>query len=366
MRPYNLLKYALFATGITTQIGCGSDSSFSVLPDSESFVQSVSTTDIRIDILFVVDNSGSMDTSQNNLADNFPTFINGFASRNLDFQLAVVGTDAWVALPSMTSIYNSYAYLQARPQAQWAKFRDGGSILSGIFVITPTTPNLNNVFLNNVKLGVNGVGDERMLQSMKVALDSGLNSGFVRNNSFLSVVVLTDEDDFSHDGTAYLNGQYANPALHTIPSYVTWLDNLTNSTPTRQNYNVHSIAIQDAACLSALGAGRRIATRVNALADATGGIRASLCADFADELEVIADNILQLSTQFYLDRIPQENTIVVKVDNVTIPNAANNPGPSDGGWTYNSVSNSIIFSGDFIPPQGAHINVTFDPVSLGG
>lgn len=339
-------------------VGCGKDSAtFSVLPDSDVFFQNTQSINSKVDILWVIDNSGSMQTSQNNLSANFPTFIDDFSSRNLDFHIGVIGSDAFVALPQMSNYYNGAQYLQERPQAQWAKFRDGGSTHSGIYVLNALTPNLNSTFVVNATLGINGLGDERPLQSFKVALSSSLNSGFLRLGSYLAVILLTDEDDFSHDGNTYLENQYANPALHTIQSYVSFLDGLTGSTATQKNYAVHSIAIQDAACRDSLGAGRKIGQRVNALATATGGVLASLCADFATQLEIIAGDIIELSTQFFLSRIPVPETIVVRVNGQVLPSQ---------GWVYNASANSIVFQGSYVPTQGSQINVSFDPVGLGG
>ena len=51
----------------------------------------------KVDILWVVDNSGSMEDSQENLARNFNSFINRFVDENtdqlVDFQMAIITTD---------------------------------------------------------------------------------------------------------------------------------------------------------------------------------------------------------------------------------------------------------------------------------
>lgn len=356
-------------------VGCGdSASSFSILPTGQGFQQNGTAQNSKIDILWVIDNSGSMDTSQQNLSQNFPSFISGFSSRGLDFHMGVVATDTFIALPSMTSIYNglpSNNYLKSQPQANWAGLRDGGYISgslthSGFFILDSLTPNINSVFVTNAMQGISGLGDERPLQSMRVALESPLNAGLVRPNSYLAVISLTDEDDFSHDGTAYLENQYSNPALHTIDSYVATLESVTQTTLSQHRFAFHSIAIQDTTCRNQLGSGRKIGVRVNAMADATAGTKLSLCGDFATQLSLLANNIIELAHQFYLSTVPIESTISVSVNGVAVPNALTNPGPTTGGWIYNSSANSIIFQGDHIPPAGASIFVAFDPASLGG
>jgi len=343
-------------------------SSFSVLPEEDTFMQSSGTFNGKMDILFMIDQSGSMLSSQTNLGSNFPVFIDGFTGRGFDFRIAVATTDSFLALPTMSSIYTYYqanfpsyfvSLYEGLPASEKARFRDGvGSTHTGVFLITPSTPNLNNVFVTNILQGTDGFGDERPLQSLKTSLQSPLNPGFLRPDSFLAVIIVTDEDDFSHNGTNYLNGQYTNPALHTVQSYVDFLDTFTSSVPESRRYSVSSIAIDTAACRSSLGGGeRRVGQRVNELADLTGGVKASLCGDFATELELISDNILSLSTQFYLSRIPIPETIRIWINGVEVP-------PS--GFTYNSASNSIIFQPAYIPAEGSTIQVYFDPVSLGG
>ncbi|MBX7231585.1 MAG: hypothetical protein K1X29_05820 [Bdellovibrionales bacterium] len=369
MKRKTLINLAcLTLTGIVIlNNGCSGDSTdFSVLPTSDTFYQNTSASNSKIDILWVVDNSGSMATSQQNLADNFPVFIDGFKNRNLDFQIAVTGTDAFIALPSMVSIYNSQNFYKSKSQDLWARFRDGNEIAhTGIFVINPLTLNLSSVFVTNAKLGTKGYYDERPFQSMKTALESPYNTGFVRNNSYLAVIIVTDEDDFSHDGTTFLDGNYTSTALHTTDSYISYLDTLTGSTADRKRYSVNAISIQDSTCLSQLKTSdQKKATRVKDLVLKAQGKNLSLCDDFATELELIADNILEQANQFYLNRIPNPSTISVIVNGQSIPKTAENPN-HDGGWYYDSSSNSIVFQGVYIPSAGATIQVNFDPQSLG-
>src|SRR5690606_29204673 len=108
-----------------------------------------------------------------------------------------------------------------------------------------------------------------------------------------------------------------------------------------------------------------IGNRLGALADATGGVKSSLCGNFATELGAIADNILSLATQFYLSRIPKPETIVVIVNGVEVPKLGHAPAPMTGGWSYNEEANSVRFFGDYIPAAGSTISITFDPVAYG-
>lgn len=319
--------------------GCSQgSSSYSILPVTTEFQQSASIQNTPIDILWVIDNSGSMSSSQQNLANNFPSFIQKFLDNNYDFHIAVAGSDA----------YRGGAY---------EKFRDGnGTTHSGVFIIDALTNLLSSVFVTNAMIGVQGSGDERMFQSMQAALDSPRNFGFLRPGSFLSVISITDEDDFSNTTNGYLENMYNDPRLYSIQHYVDYLTNITYSTPTQKRFNFNSIAINDATCLSQLFNGaQKIGQRVGALADATGGVKANLCGQFANELNLISEKIIQLSTQFYLNRLPIVSTIQVIVNGVAL---------SAADWTYDAINNSIMFATGSTPAQGASIQVKFDPATL--
>lgn len=356
-----LFASALFATA------CGKGSTtYSLLSEGQTFQQNSAMQMTKIDVLWIVDNSGSMASSQQNLANNFPSFIQKFTEKSYDFQMGVATTDAYLALPTWTPYYNTAptpTYYGGRPQEEIGWLRDGtwGSP-SGFRIMDLNTPNLAQVFMQNAMQGINGRGDERSLQSMTTALSSSHNAGFVRDQSFLAVILLTDEDDFSHDGTAQYE-RYDRP-LTPIEDYVTYLDNLTHSSGASRRYTVNSIAVNDQACLDSIYNGaQKIGLRVGQMTDATGGVKANICGNFANELSLIAKSIVELSTQFYLNGDPIPESIRVYVNGSEIPRSETNPA-HNGGFSYNEAAHSVLFQGDFIPPQGANINVTFDPRTI--
>ncbi|MCB0351806.1 MAG: hypothetical protein KDD38_11525 [Bdellovibrionales bacterium] len=376
MKVAQILYFSILSLALVS-VGCGKDSSFSLLDDQDTFQQSDSTVNSKVDILWVIDNSGSMETSQNNVISNLNSFIQDFSSKNLDFKMAVTTTDAY--------------RVQYTGNSNCSKFRDGirnsscntvnGRPYSGIPVMDSLTANLQSVFLINASLtdsnaNIYGSGDERAFQSMKAALDENLNSGFLRTDSFLSVIIVSDEEDFSQNGSS-LNENYNNPGLHTVQSYVNYLDNLTSSTPTNRRYNVNAMAIFDETCRASLNStftGRKIGLRYASLVDSvntahpsseTQGLKTSLCGNFAQDLNLIASNILTLANRFSLNRLPIPETIAVIVNGVSVPHKDSNPS-NDGGWIYEASTNSILFIGNgYIPPSGASIRVTYDPVGYG-
>jgi hypothetical protein len=328
---------------------CGEEKpSFSLIPDKNYFQQGSDSFNNKLDILWVIDNSGSMAPYQTNVADNFNAFISGFVQNGYDFQIGVTVSDAWRTPFAGDPLL--------------AKFRDGTDATShtGVFMINPTTPNLINVFNINVKQGINGVGDERAFQSFKEALNSPLNNGFLRDDSFLAVIIISDEDDFSHPGSNYIFRNYSEPTLDTVNSYVTYLEALTGTTGDSRRFSVSAMAVIDPDCQAQKAStGSIIGQRYIELAGLTDGVTGSLCSqNFANELNEIQNKIAELSTQFFLKRIPIPETIAVRVNGGLIPES------SMDGWTYHSQPNSIRFHGSAIPPQGSVIEVDFDPVAI--
>ena len=58
----------------------------------------------KIDVLWVVDNSGSMAARQENLAKNFQSFIGIFSRGQIDFRLAVTTSNPPILLQSATPL----------------------------------------------------------------------------------------------------------------------------------------------------------------------------------------------------------------------------------------------------------------------
>src|SRR3989344_3165349 len=76
--------------------GCGQDSTtYSLLAEGETFQQN-SAINTKIDIIWMMDGSGTMANHQQNLASNFDDFIDHFLSKGLDYHMVVASQDAWV------------------------------------------------------------------------------------------------------------------------------------------------------------------------------------------------------------------------------------------------------------------------------
>ncbi len=61
----------------------------------------------KVDILWVVDNSASMDVSQNKLRNGFASFAATYLKPSWDIQLAVITTDTYLANPAFTTYWST-------------------------------------------------------------------------------------------------------------------------------------------------------------------------------------------------------------------------------------------------------------------
>jgi hypothetical protein len=229
-------------------IGCGENNpSFSILPDDQSFIQDNNGFNNKLDILFVIDDQPSMSSFQDELVSSMDSFMDTFYTKNFDFKISVVTTSGYLADPTL----NGYS----PSNASAADFNDyNGLIHSGVFVLTPDDLNLFSNFAINAKPDKNTAGqDVRAFSSFRQALQSNrsVNQGFLRDDSFLAIVIVDNNDDFSGNGRCTgcnVSGRYNAPTLDPVDDYVDFLDNLTQSTGLTARYNVSGMTQSGTPC----------------------------------------------------------------------------------------------------------------------
>lgn len=304
-----------------------------------------------VDVLFVIDNSGSMAEEQDNLIQNFKDFIQIATLWQNDYHIGVVTCDMDGAGDS-------------------GKLREYG----GNRVITPklSSPTPTQTFTNMADLGTGGSGTEQGLAAAEAALtlplayDSGktcktdadctkpavcvkgaddgqlmcggYNRTFLRKNAGLEVVVLSDEEDQSGSDLAYfVNFFYS-------------IKGLAN----KGLFHLHAIVGPSGGCTS--GSGDAVAgDRYLTVANDTGGKTASICdSNFAQALKDIGSVAFGLTQQFFLSRTPDPPTIQVKVNGAVCTKGANT-------WSYDAPSNSVTFNekGSCMPVKGDKVEIYY-------
>jgi hypothetical protein len=208
----------------------------------------------KMDVLFVVDNSGSMGQEQTNLATNFPIFIQVLNESGLDYRVGV------------TSTGRNYTYQMATPIGNIPQTQDGGD--DGR-LLHPAGCNMSHAWIEKAdpdpaaefscaaNLGTDGPSDEMPLSAMRDAFEErladGTNAGFLRPDALLAIVILTDENDcsYEHEVTLGFTEVLCESQMEPVANYVAFLDTLTGS---RQKWATAVIAGPGpGACSSALG-----------------------------------------------------------------------------------------------------------------
>jgi hypothetical protein len=260
------------------------------------------------DILFVIDNSGSMGIWQTALTDNFTSFISVFSVTGVDYQIAVITTD--------------------------------DSMFSGP-ILTDTTPDLETEFTDQAIAGTYGSAMERGLQHAEEATspggDASPGSSFLRADAKLIIIFVSDEKDWS---------------LKTDAEYVSHFNSLKTSESMIVTHAVVGDSPSGCSLSTSSWASADYGEGYIEVSALTGGSFVSICsADWGADLETLAHDSI-LDSSFELSDIPFEDSIVVEVDGVPVT-----------AWTYNILENSINFSGSDIPASESLIEINYSIIA---
>ena len=277
----------------------------------------VQTTVPAVDVLWVIDNSCSMSEEQAALTTNFPKFMNFFAGSGLDYHVGVVSTD-------MVS-FAERGKLQTDPS-------------TGIRMIDDTVSDPVGVFGRIASLGTDGDADERGRDAAHAALVTRAqsdNAGFFRDDAFLSVIVISDEDDYSNNITRQ--------------AFISWLQTVKSS-PDMVAFS--SIVGQGGgdwnSCSLEEGAEYRAVT------SAIGGVDWDICDSNWDQvLEELGVASAGLRREFFLSELPIEDSIKVWVDEET------NVFVVGADFTYDRQRNSVKFS-NYIPDPLSEVFIEYE------
>lgn len=150
-----------------------------------------------VDLLFVIDNSGSMEDEQANLIASFPGFINAMKSQlseDLGYHVGITTSDLYGGNADCLQ----EGALVTSTLGGGSSNQSCGPYTSGGRYMTEAD-DLEAKFSCAAQVGIEGDGDERPMQTMLAAVSgpaaSGCNAGFLRDDALLVVVLITDEED---------------------------------------------------------------------------------------------------------------------------------------------------------------------------
>jgi hypothetical protein len=178
----------------------------------------------KVDLLFVIDDSGSMADEQINLVNSFPSFINSIQTELADTKGYHVGV--------ITS--DPYLYNETGCNTLGSLVTQTGGVDSSNAVCSPyasgyrwmnETDDLTTKFQCAAQVGTGGSGNEQPMEALGWAISDsynaagGCNEGFLRDDALLVVVIITDEED-DHEVEACLQ----NPQTGSAGEPMNWYD----------------------------------------------------------------------------------------------------------------------------------------------
>ncbi len=311
--------------------GCTSDNA--VVEQSGSDVWYQEPTN-EVDILFVVDDLQSMAEEQDNLAEGFANFIGEIEATGTDFRIAVITT--------------SFDY--ANP--------DRGEFVGPVIT---TEDDYLNVFRDQVHVGTNGSDKEKGLEAAAYALSptltTGANAGFLRQDAFLMLVFVSDENDCSDEGA--LEGMNAESCdqdelLVPVTEYVADFRSLKDDDGKVQ---IGAVVGPEASagCTDA-----KPGFRYQSLSQYMGGVVGDICDTQYDTVMYdLGLNASGVRTSFQLSHGAKEGTLEIYIDESLVLEDLT----KTDGWTYDEENYYVTFWGNAIPPRGATVvaNYTIQP-----
>jgi hypothetical protein len=265
---------------------------------TESFIQEEKLK--GIDILWVIDDSGSMKDEQEALGYNFDAFINNFITRDVNFKMAITTTDVSLDRAGKMVAGSAEKLTSAMAKQNPEQFKTD--------------------FKNLVNVGIKGSGDEQGLAAFAAFMDKH-GANFARPDAFLAVIILSDEPDHSPLSSAeYINKLKSFKKEAGLVKIYSIIDPKYG---TEEKYHM--------------------------AAASSGGSVASIKGDFYLALNDIGTNIYNLLDSFPLSHAAKEESLRVKVAGIDTVQ-----------YSYDDASHTIRFNQGFIPKKGAKIEVSYE------
>ena len=308
-----------------------------VLPEEKVIQDNTQVFDPKVDILFVVDNSGSMSTHQSNLSRNVAKFTSTFTKSSvLDYNIGIITTDM------MGSSWGT-----RKPCC--------GQLVGSIRIVNKNIPNSDRVLADNFLVGTDGSATEASFDPVVAALSApnltGWNSGFYRQDASFVVIFLTDAEDQSNNTTP--QGLYdflvnlKNGNATKVLAYGVIVPTGDTSRCERDEYRTTPARIERFLSLV-----QNNKNNIMNICDQDYGTR---LADMAKDIVSKVGNII------YLDRAPDLNSIRVTYGSIELPE------DYEYGWSFDPKRNAIILGSKInwsSQPSGSRVKVFYNAAKL--
>ena len=262
----------------------------------KTFTNHISEAASQLDILLVVDDSGSMYQDSSRLARKLAGFADKLERSNIDWQMCVTSTDV--------------GYYGGRP-IQWLGGTPG-------HILTKNSGDLNHIFVKTMKfIGAGFSSDEQGIKAMNLSVKDNHRSGCYRDRAGLTVLIISDEDERSVGGNRSLSPNDYRPlgALNTPQSFI---NTVRDRFPAGKRLTVNSIVVKDSTCQAQQNAqGERafFGSQYMALSNLTGGTSQSICmSDYSRALNYCYERIRDSLGTITLACLPRETPRVTLDD----------------------------------------------------
>ena len=253
----------------------------------------------KVDIVWIIDNSGSMSDEQAALGSNFNAFIQDFVDTEVDFKMAITTTDPRDAYKGLMVPDSDIKLNSAAAQASPTQF----------------IADFNSL----VKVGISGSGSEQGLKASEEFI-ARYNTSFFRPDAYMVFVILSDEPDQSprlpEEYSALLKANKSNSGLVKVYSIVDMNTGFD---------------------------------RYASVSQSTAGEVGNIRSDFHETLSGMGASIMNLLDSFALSHSPIASSLKVYVNNVEVKD-----------FSFDEKSLSVKFNPNFIPPVGSDIKVTYE------
>ena len=282
-----------------------------------------------LDVLFVMDNSGSMSSHQKALSSGAAIIDQALSSYQRDFHLGVISMD----------VMNS----------------GGGQLVGTPKVIT--SKDMPGALAKSLNLGVFGSSQEAPFEAIKLALSepnlSGTNRDFLRFHAQLAIVLITDAEDQSRISDKDLQDH-----LYSLKRDMSKVTMFSWIVPSTSKPDCDRDTFTDG-----------LPVRIEELTKNLNGVVYNICemnthtiTDFAQKLALFGGNTFPAPFADIWE-IPLKFAPVLSTVEVRYGTQILTGGDKNAGWIYDSATKSILLGGS-IPwsrqPVGTKLEVSFE------
>lgn len=306
------------------------------------FEKLVQTTQNKVDILMIVDDSNSMAADNAKLAQGLQNFVNDLTVSGLDWQMCATVTRS-------QDVYNNGTYY-------WGASRNWVNYLgSPQWILKSGAADPYSIFTNTMSAigaGWAGTDDERGIKAAWWSIEYKAYNNCFRNEASLAVILISDEDERSVGGNSsleYYVGEYKSLEAQDQPQEL--VNKVRQSFGAQKKFTFNSIIVKpgDAACLASQDSGgskSHYGFKYYELSQLTDGAATSICdTNYSNNLNYFKERIINSLASETLECAPVGDVMVT----VT---------PTMSTLATQIENNKIIFNPAI--PAGRTVKITYN------